>query len=149
MFRMIGYFFRLRNPFGLYRFPYNLYSWIVPLWTMTKDIYRWLFRGYPDCFVWSIDSSVSHFALPLVKRLKEINFGTPACFETNDDYLEVLDKIIYAFEAIQNDSPTEAWSRVKVNGGSNEEALAAMDIEQARIQEGCNLFGKYFQCLWW
>jgi len=80
---------------------------------------------------------MAKFILPRLKLFKELNCGNPCDF-TEESWDEVLDKMIFAMQAIADGS----WSY------ENE------DIEEARaywnrVQEGLELFGKYFRDLWW
>ena len=78
---------------------------------------------------WSMDYSLAHIILPMLKQLKENNHGYPATL-TEKSWNDIMDKMIYAFEC-------------KVLDGD------LFDTgNQKKMQEGFRLFGKYYQNLW-
>lgn len=86
--------------------------------------------GFSDDETWSLDYTIACFALPRLKRYKKITKSFPSSMEKIEDWYEILDKIIFSLEAIV------------------EERIFDTPIDE-RIQEGCELFGKYFLNLWW
>jgi len=140
---------------------------------------------------WNMYSTLAYIILPMLKQLKETQHGSammPAfeqtsissvqyCFsfyEEEDNtawekghkqWEEVLDKMIWSFEQINNDweeqfeSGNIDFSFEKVPGTNYSEMKDGpnntykYDVEgatkyQERIQEGLELFGKYYQNLW-
>jgi len=101
--------------------------------------------------------TVALFALPLVKRLRELDFGVPCCLRDDGESLEetqkkwgkILDKIIYAFDSLLIDGELKVYEETLHQGKSVTEACKAGREESKKIQEGCELFGKYFTNLWW
>ena len=78
---------------------------------------------------WSMDHSLAHIILPMLKQLKETNYGYPADL-TEAKWNDIMDKMIYAFEH-------------KVLDGDMFDTG-----DQKKMQEGFRLFGKYYQNLW-
>jgi len=119
-------------------------------------IHRWIKWGFDPYDIWSIDHSLSKWAIPRIKKLKEIKHGIPVCVdfdmellvayesergalvETGEKRSEmlwdfVLDKMVEAFElTIEGD-----WEK---SGGHKE--------HYKKIQKGMRFFGKYFNNLW-
>ena len=124
---------------------------------------------------WSLDYTLALIIHPALVQFKENNTGYPNGL-TEDEWNTILDKMIFAFSQII--SPWEdrefytgvvdyAWKPVDINGeltfdeseffgwkmenGPNHTAkfdLAKYNACEQKIQEGCELFGKYFRGLW-
>lgn len=139
-----------------------------------KRIYQNITRGWNDSDCWSLDYTIAKFSLPRLKRLKKMVHGHPG-FDENDKieyedgmkkWKSIIDKMIYSFECILNDNndiecPNIKW---KIEDGymkydATEEEIKKHKIEmdiyfekmkqrQKIIQEGLDLFAKYFQNLW-
>ena len=92
-------------------------------------------RGWDDSETWSMDSTISKFVCLRLKRFKEVKCGYPGFLSSMEKWDEILDHIIYAMEVLSND---------KLHYGCD-----LNQKEWKRVQKGCNLFGKYFQDLWW
>lgn len=140
---------------------------------------------------WNMNSTLAYIILPMLKQLKETQHGSammPAfdqtstssgqyCFpfyEEGDDaawkeghkqWEEVLDKMIWSFEQINND-----WEKQFESGVSDTYFEKVPDTDysvlkhgpnhtyrydtegaikyQERIQQGLELFGEYYQNLW-
>jgi hypothetical protein len=152
-----------------------------------------------DYDTWGMDSTLALIILPMLKQLKETKHGTPIVmdafnysnpdhmggdqtvfdFYKNDDqsseiaskqWDEIMDKMIFAFEALQPDSNWEDqfWVEKPILDeddmsspfGDGEVAReikwkakgkhdsVGYENYQNRIQEGLILFGTYFQNLW-
>jgi len=103
----------------------------------------WLFvwqrrlRGWDDSDTWSLDWTVAKFILPRLKRFKELNDGHPNGF-TEKSWDETIDKMIFAMEAV-------ALGTWEFHGDNADENRIYWD----EVQEGLDLFGKYFMGLWW
>lgn len=101
---------------------------------------RWflqkLFRGYSDPEVWDLQWHTAKYVLPRLKKLRKIRHGFPAMLceegkteeESDKEWGDILGKMIKAFELILTDD---------CDGMNNPE-----------IDEGTELFGKYFRALW-
>lgn len=83
--------------------------------------------GFDDSDLWNLDMTIAEFALPRIKKFREANFCYPNG-TTLEEWNEILDKIIFAFEKITQDKHLEF---------------------PKEIQEGTELFGKWMQALWW
>lgn len=117
---------------------------IYPL-RRTKWAIQKLFRGYSRRDLWSLDYHLAELILPrLIAFKKSKRNGVPGCLckvdGTDQDFEaegkqweEILDKMILAFEFIVKDD----WKSI--------EELVERD---KKIEEGIQLFGKYFRALW-
>lgn len=115
-----------------------------------------------DFDTWSIDSTLSHIIVPLLERLQQVQMGAPlvhnedvpeeiwcldeawkATGETDPHWFDrwnyVLNEMIFAMKAIRDDNEHELFSDY-----FSQEYRDYI----ARVQKGCELFGKYFQNLW-
>ena len=88
-------------------------------------------RGFDDSDTWSLDSTVSEFVLPRLRRFKEVNIGYPGSL-TPEEWDLILDKMIAAFEF-----------------GASEERWDDKGEGYSKHKEGLELFSRYFWDLWW
>ncbi len=88
--------------------------------------FRW---GFDERELWNLNSAISRFALPRLKRFKTMErTGYPAGLDSMDAWNDIIDDMIYAFE-VEVDSDTE------------------LD-ETARYYRGHAHFRKYWLGLW-
>jgi len=95
-----------------------------------------LFRGYSDPEAWDFQWYAAQYALPRLRKLKEIRHGFPAMLceegkteeESDREWGNILGKMIRAFELIL--------------------AYDFDCVNNPEIDEGTALFGKYFTALW-
>jgi len=93
-----------------------------------------IFREYSDDETWNLDYTITKFILPRLKLFKKLNNGYPAHL-TEEQWSEILDKMIKALENIIKDSePIPVF---------------LTDEEETETKEGLKLFGEYFRALWW
>lgn len=119
---------------------------------------------------WSMDNTLAHIILPMLKQLKSTKHGAPYVddedvpenlrvnfdpkeseFDVDSNHFKrwdwVMDEMIYAFEMeLDQDWDMEIWHRG--GDGWNEEKLDERNAIQKRISNGFRLFGKYYQALW-
>lgn len=97
--------------------------------------------GFSDTETWSLYSVIAEFALPRLKRFKEITICHPANLKDEHEWSGILDKIIFAFEWVGiDDNCDEEYEKM-----SDEERKKNWD----RYLEGMKLFAEYFRDLWW
>lgn len=127
---------------------YDIPNFFVPIewWWQRRT------RGWDDRDLWSLDHTIARFVLPRLIELKKVKPGVPMDFypegcthptaeedaEASRKMHEVLDKMIYSMQAILDD---------KRPGLDSKDPEVWVSAEE-RIQEGFDLFGKYFQMLW-
>lgn len=116
-----------------------------------------------DYDVWSMDHTLALIIFPMLKKLKEKKHGAPIVDnEDVPEYLRgeinsetgesdehffarwdyVLDEITFAFEQLASDDYIKQFFNKDRYDKVGHEQL------QKRIDNGCRLFGKYFQSLW-
>lgn len=95
-----------------------------------------IITGWDDRTLWDLDYHIAKFVLPRLKEFKKNLHNHPGCFNTLEEWDDVLDKIVYSFEHIINDLYM-----------LDKEVEEIRQIEE-KIQEGLELFGKYFRGLW-
>lgn len=74
---------------------------------------------------WSMDHTLAHIILPMLKQLKATNHGHPSEL-TEQEWDEIQNKMIWSFEQKIKDE----------------------DDDHARMAEGFRLFGRFYQNLW-
>lgn len=89
-------------------------------------------RGWTDKETWSLDYSLAQYIAPRLKRFKELNNGFPYGL-SSEEWDGILDKMIFAFEFLGSE---ERWDN------NNKD-------EWKDVQEGIDLFAKYYFDLWW
>jgi hypothetical protein len=87
---------------------------------------------FKDNETWCLASTVSTFILPRLKRFKEITKLHPVSV-TREEWEEILNKMILTFELIVRDDGLHDWTKV----------------EEKSVEEGLDLFRKWFFALWW
>ena len=79
---------------------------------------------------WNLDYYISKFILPRLKLFKKVERGYPCDLKSIDEWHDILDKMIASFEILA----TDEWNT---------------QDEQKIVDEGLDLFRKYYQDLWW
>jgi len=89
---------------------------------------------------WSLYNVISEFVLPRLKLFKEDHGGYPMGM-TGEQWNEILDKMIFAFE----------WTEMEDKMTPEYEALTKEQKDKAwkKYEEGVELFAEYFMALWW
>ena len=121
---------------------------------------------------WSADHTLAVIIAPLLKQLKLTQNGYPSGL-TEQEWNEILDKMIFAFDALVNDDWEDqfhtgemdiVWTPINIKGEPVEDGeyrrmdkgpndTHVFDVEgwtayEEKIQEGLELFGKHFRSLW-
>lgn len=122
---------------------------------------------------WSMDNTLSLIIEPMLKQLKVTQNGYPSGLE-EQEWNEILDKMIFAFESLNSDWEDQYHSgeidfvSIPIDKDGNEvdrkdavyyrmdkgpKDTHVFDEEgwrkhDEKIQEGLELFGKYFRSLW-
>lgn len=113
---------------------------------------------------WSMDHTLAHIILPMLKQLKGTKHGAPWTddedvpielrstsakpkeneWDTDELFFDrwgwILNEMIYAFDCKVNKD--DVYMRFDTNDSEG------MDKEQQRISNGFRLFGKYYENLW-
>jgi hypothetical protein len=88
-------------------------------------------RGFDSTEMWCLYSAIVKFILPRLKAFKEESGGYPGGFNKRKEWDEILDKMIEAFELI------------------NEKDHYSDEETNNKIDEGLDLFRKWFYNLWY
>jgi len=112
---------------------------------MIKAIRRFIERGrkgycYED--LWSFDSFLSKLIASGLSDLKDICHGYPIDFDKFEDWLAVLDEMVYCFEE-QNRS-ISSWA----SEGILEQWQKRQNYKADRLHRGLELLEKYYYNLW-
>ena len=134
---------------------YPIYRFIIDPEYWYEDKIKWplqrLFRGYGDNDLWSLDSFIVEKITPalkaFVKYQKEHGHGCSMDLYDKENegnecakWLEVLSKIELSFDLMWAENvATDEWFKK-----GNEQHIE----DSKKIQEGLDLFAKYFQSLW-
>lgn len=118
---------------------------------------------------WNADNTIALIAHPLLVQLKETKHGSPHVDieDVPDDFKHkdihqrwnwVLDEIIFAMQEIaKNDNgDSQFYDHSEVDESADlmtqvkqiKVDRVGLEAYHKRIQNGCVLFGKYFQALW-
>lgn len=153
-----------------HRWAENSPEWFTKLceWIHAKRHRK--IRVYLDKWdTWSMDSTLACIILPMLIQLKATKHGSPGdleefdqtsnsaqhCFEFYEEGDEIawkkgadhwdviMDKMIYSFCEINKDNEPEFWN-AEEEYYDKVKALAYY----AKVQEGLDLFGKYYTSLW-
>lgn len=124
--------------------PYNIPN--VNFTLINRSDNRWeeykkqrLERGFDNSETWSLDSTIARFIEPRLKVFKETHGGYPSSL-TEEKWDEILDKMIKAFEYINNED---------LGIDKNEYGPKKYEKREQIIKEGLDLFREYFFALWW
>lgn len=112
---------------------------------------------------WSVDHTLALIIPPLLRQLKETTHGYPVSFNSSEEWDEVLDKMIWSFDQMADDDheqeffthygemelsePDEHGNVHVLDTGVNCDA-DGLTAHWEKIQEGLDLFGKYYTGLW-
>lgn len=105
--------------------------------------------------LYDLDVTIARFILPRLMVFKEHCERTPRLNMPREEWNEILDKMIYAFDriAMQTEEDTPEYKAYIKAIWNNEMDL--VDLKRAAkaslkpIAEGLSLYHKYFRSLWW
>lgn len=81
---------------------------------------------------WNLDFAIAKFVHPRLVRYKQVTNGYPGILNSPEEWNEILDKMIAAFEIIIKD-----------------DCCIYKDWQMKIIDEGLDLFREYYFHLWW
>ena len=105
--------------------------------------------------LYDLDVTIARFILPRLMMFKERCEYPRRMKLTHEQWNEVLDKMIFAFERIacQTEEDTPEYKAYIKAIWNNEEDLADLKREAKAslkpISEGLSLYHKYYRSLWW
>ena len=144
------------------RVYYPCYRGLGSIKYFFKKVKERLVTGFPHEQSWEFRSWHAKIVVPRLKHLRDNHFGHPGN-TTDDGWVDVLNKMIWSFENIENDpGPTRPENydpsqikRTYDNGFTSYESLdkrkwdfTASLAHNDRVQEGLLLFAEYYQNLW-
>ena len=97
---------------------------------------------------WNLDYTIAKFVLPRLKLFKEVNIRYPRRGEmdTPEKWDEALDKMIYSFKQIVDDNCCNDYG---IDFANDPDCMKKFEEINKQINEGLELFGKWFMHLWW
>lgn len=98
-----------------------------------RFLYQRLTRGWDDSDTWNLDWTLSKMTLPRLIRLREIIVSTkchPASFENLEEWLLILDDMIYFHYVIAN-------------------SIEYGEADEERYKKGKQSFVEHYEKLWW
>ena len=102
-----------------------------------------------------LDITIARFILPRLMVFKEHCERTPNLTMTREEWVQILDKMIYAFDRIacQTEEDTPEYKAYIKAIWNNEQDLADLKRDAKAslkpISEGLSLYHKYYRSLWW
>lgn len=96
-----------------------------------KYIKQYKQKGFDDSEIWNLDISLSDFLIPRLKRLRNIIQGYPPDFKSFEEWIFVLDEIIWMFETYSSKAYQDGFLK-----------------NQERMDKAKELFGKYWTYFW-
>lgn len=89
-------------------------------------------RGFDSSELWSLKDTITNFVLPRLKVFADEPCGYPGCFDNENEWKEILEKMVRAFEISKKDG----------------DGFVLTDKEGEEFDEGMELFKEYFFSLW-
>jgi hypothetical protein len=133
----------------IYYWFYRNFEWIWKPYIIKGYLRRFWQRrtkGWDESDVWSLDYTISKFALPRLKLLKEKTHGYPCELNNMEEWYAILDKIIFSMDYIANEREWKYYPSEE--NGIEEGDYSKLKEVEAKVQEGLDLFGKYYRNLW-
>lgn len=96
-----------------------------------KLFWQRITRGWDDSDTWALDATIALFALPRLKRFRQLTIGYPVGL-TEGEWKRILNEIEWFLEK------------------SSDGAIQLKDQEEReRYKKAKLLWGEYFNSLWW
>ena len=105
--------------------------------------------------LYDLDITIARFILPRLMVFKKHCERTPNLNMPHEEWMQILDKMIYAFDRIacQTEEDTPEYKAYIKAIWNNEQDLADLKREAKAslkpISEGLSLYHKYYRSLWW
>lgn len=148
-----------------FKLRYRIIRFPAAVWRMTKVFFKWLFTGYCWATIWDLDHYLMTVFIQRLKMFKKMGKeGHPWDMESNEEWEQLVDRLIHGFEIMDSDEYADDYEFVepvfedKGNGFTSinfprtpeqEEAMKAAWKKQTDYnEETMALFTKYFRDLW-
>ena len=109
-----------------------------------KQYYQYKLKGMDDTETYNLDVGIANFIVPRLARFKELTDAIPPDVKTEEEWQEILDKMLFSFNVLLNQ---ESVDNIFLYGGKPMKTL--VDTFERQYQEGMDLFAKYVRYLWW
>lgn len=83
---------------------------------------------------WSMDHTLSLIIVPMLIQLRDTNHGYPNGI-SEEEWIDLQNKMIWSFEQIRDE---KQWDK----------PISEWDAHHKKVQEGLDLFGKWYLHLW-
>ena len=103
-------------------------------------------NGFTPDQTWSLYYNIAIFVLPRLKHFRKLTIGIPMNFKTMEQWHQILDKMIFSFESILKYDDCVLPEQYSQKYSDSKQAITAYTKD---LQQGFELFGKYFLHLWW
>lgn len=131
---------RFSEPFkAFYWFCYRLWNKTNPI-RATKRTYFRIRHGFWPQDWWNFDSRCAKWVYPRLKFYSEHRNGYPGDVR-NEEWDEIVKKIVWSMEFIATE---KLWPPEGDYDPSPEDFMKDME----KVQEGLDLFGKWFMAFW-
>ena len=124
---------------------------------------------FSDKDTWSLDCTLSPIIGAGLVKFKEVTerkdvAGYPSAVDSYEEWVEILEKMIFAFTAKEPKIPSGIYDMVDLGTdeeGYTEHRIDIVDQEKhdkytkveneyhTKVAEGLKLFGEHFRSLWW
>lgn len=94
--------------------------------------------GFDESETWSLDYTIAKFILPRLKYFRDNHVGFPDTVSTDENWCDILDMMICAFEFIIMD-----YDGIAPDSNDHE-----YEFRKSAIDHGMRLFAKHIQNLW-
>ena len=84
---------------------------------------------------WNLDVYLAGIIYPRLCYLRDHHSGHPCAYKNDKEWKEAMTKMIYSFEWILKDMYSSDFEQYNA-------------VTEEKVQEGLELFGKYFRALW-
>ncbi len=136
-----------------YGMPHNYLRYVK--WPLQR-----LFRGHSDCDLWGLSTRIAEFSLRHIKAFRKTKLhGYPSTLDSPEQWEEILDKIIFALENTIDEYC--GYKKFEIKAGEYDIKDGQFITLQERkwdeegykehlkkVEEGIELFGKYWRDLW-
>tara|TARA_R100000750_G_C2331441_1_gene90273 strand:+ start:107 stop:526 length:420 start_codon:yes stop_codon:yes gene_type:complete len=119
-------------------FPWKKPSKFYLFKRKVKHIIQKIIRGFSDSDLWDLDYHLSELILPRLKAFRNYNqAGHPSRLKDENEWNDILDKMIYSFEYVLRDYGIE-----------DDDWNDSQEKKYKEYEEGMKLFIDFFSDLW-
>lgn len=125
------------------RWYHRLFLWDTPE--------RKSFINVSRADTYSLDSTLSMVISKSLRRFKEDveSFPGHPVDVTYDEWIDIIDTMIWAFEEVNKDYESPLFEEYEDSDEDLKEYSKKLQEHEKNIQDGIELFAKYYRNLWW